>query len=360
MRRRDFISLIGGAAVAVPLAAPAERARPPDRNAHPWTRRGQRVRAFWQGLRQGLRALGHGDEDITIEIRGAEGRPERLPDLAAELVRLAPEVIVALGPAAAQAAKEATSTTPIVMVDVADPVAAGFVGSLPHLGKNITGLTSLSVETVRKRLQLLKTAPPGAKRIAILFESRNAGNLLQLEAARQAAPTLGVELIPVEVSKADEIDSAIATITRERADAFLVPNSGVFFLTERTIRELAMNRKLPAIYQDRRFVAAGGLMSYGTDLEDLYRHAAVYVDKILKGEKRADLPVEQPTKFELVINLKTAKELGLTIPPSILARADEVIECGGAISLARFLAPLWHCHSRLLLSNRARSGDLAM
>ena len=328
MNRRDLMILIGGAAVGASVAA----------RTQPLQRRRIAILTLGRGsvderepdrqgmLRQGLRALGYGDEDITIEFRAAEGHSERLPDLAAELVRLAPEVIVAYGPAAVQAAKQATSTIPIVMVDIADPVGAGFVGSLAHPAGNITGLANLAQETAGKRLQLLKTVIPGAKRIAILLNPKNAGNVLQSQAARQAAPTLGVEPLPVEVGKADEIDGAFGAIIREHADALFVPSDPVFASTARTIAELAMSRKLPAIYQYRLFVAAGGLMSYGTDLNDLYRRAGVYVDKIFKGEKPADLPVEQPTKFELVINLKTARALGLTIPPAILDLADEAIE----------------------------------
>ncbi len=275
---------------------------------------------------QGLRALGYDDQVIAIEIRAAEGHLERLPALAAELVELTPEVVVAPGPAAVQAAKAATSAIPIVMVDVADPVGAGFVADLAHPGSNITGLSNLARDTVGKRLQLLKTAVPGAGRIAIMLNPGNAGNVLQFRAAQEAAPTLGIELLPVQVINADAIDGAFAAMTREHADAFFVPDDPVFNLSMGTLTELAVRHKLPAIFQSREMVAAGGLMSYGTNLNDLYRQVAVYVDKILKGAKPADLPVEQPTKFELVINLKTAKALGLTVPQSLLARADEVIE----------------------------------
>jgi putative ABC transport system substrate-binding protein len=277
-------------------------------------------------LRQGLRALRFGDEDTAIEIRGAEGHVERLPGLAAEVVRLASVVIVALGPAAVQAAKQATSTIPIVMVNVADPVGAGLVASLARPGGNVTGLANLAHETVGKRLQLLKSVIPSAARVAILFNPGNAGNVLQLQAAKQAAQTLAVELLPVEVRIPDEIDGAFGAMTREHVDAFFVPDDPVFGLTASTITDLAVRSKLPTIFQSRRSVSAGGLMSYGTDLNDLYRRVSVYVDKILKGAKPADLPVEQPTKFELVINLKTAKALGLTVPPGMLDLADEVIE----------------------------------
>jgi putative ABC transport system substrate-binding protein len=320
MRRRELIILLGGAAVFRTLgtrAQPTKRRRiailipggVPDPRTGPIT--------------QGLRALGYGDQVIAIEIRAAEGHLERLPDLAAELVQLTPEVVIAPGPAAVQAAKEATSAIPIVMTDVADPVGAGFVADFAHPGGNITGLSNLARETAGKRLQLLKTAVPGAGRIAILLNPVNAGNLLQFRGVQEAAQTLGVALLPVQVINADGIDGAFAAMTREHADALFVPDDPVFSLP---VAELAVSNKLPAIFQSRRLVDAGGLMSYGTNLNDLYRQVAVYVDKILKGAKPADLPVEQPTKFELVINLKTAKALGLAVPPSLLARADEVIE----------------------------------
>jgi putative tryptophan/tyrosine transport system substrate-binding protein len=279
-----------------------------------------------EALRQGLRALGYGDENLEIEIRYADGHPGRLPDLAVELVHLAPEVIVAVGPAAVQAAKQATSTIPIVMVSFADPVGAGFVASLAHPGGNVTGLANLAQETMGKRLQLLKTAIPGSERIAILLNPGNPGNILQLQAARQPARTLRTELLSVEAGSLDDIDSAFGTMTRERADALIVLSDPISIEAKSRIVELAASHKLPAIYPIREFAVVGGLMSYGTDLNDLNRSAATFVDKILKGAKPADLPVEQPTKFSLVVNLKTAQALGLTIPPAILAGADEVIE----------------------------------
>jgi putative ABC transport system substrate-binding protein len=279
-----------------------------------------------EAFRQGLRALGYGDENLGIEIRYADGHAQRLADLAAELVHLALEVIVALGPAAVQAAKQATSTIPIVMVSVADPVGAGFVASLAHPGGNVTGLANLAQETMGKRLQLLKTAIPDAERIAILLNPGNPGNILQLQAARQPARTLRTELLSAEAGSLDDVDSAFATMTRERADALIVLADPISIAAKSRIVELAASHKLPAIYPTREFAMVGGLMSYGTHLNNLNRSAASYVDKILKGAKPADLPVEQPTKFELIVNLKTAQALGLTIPPAILAGADEVIE----------------------------------
>jgi putative ABC transport system substrate-binding protein len=280
---------------------------------------------FLGAFREGLRALGYRDDDIVIEMRYAEGHLERLPDLAAELVRLAPEVIVAPGPAAL-AVKHATATIPIVMVDIADPIAGGLVSSLAHPGGNVTGLANLAQETVGKRLQLLKATIPGAERIAILVNPGNPGNILQLQAARQAAGALRTELLSVEASVPGEIDSAFAAMIRERAEGLIVPSDYVFVLETSRIVALAASHKLPAIYQFRGFVATGGLMSYGSDVTDLFRRTATYVVKILKGAKPADLPVEQPTKFQLVVNLKAAQALGLTIPPAILAGADEIIE----------------------------------
>jgi putative tryptophan/tyrosine transport system substrate-binding protein len=276
-------------------------------------------------FRQGLRALGYRDEDIEIEERYADGHAERLPDLAADLVRLAPEVIVTNGPAV-EAAKQATSTIPIVMSNIADPVGRGLIASLAYPGGNITGLANLAHETVGKRLQLLKTATPSAERIAILLNPGNPGNILQLQAARQAALTLRIEVLSVEARTPDDIDGAFATIMRSHADALFVAADPIFTLAPGRVVKLAASHKLPAIYQSGNFVAAGGLMSYGTDVTDLSRQLATYVDKILKGAKPADLPVQQPANLQLVINLKTAQTLGLTIPPAILAGADEVIE----------------------------------
>jgi putative ABC transport system substrate-binding protein len=277
-------------------------------------------------FQKGLRALGYGDEGIAIEIRYADGQPERLPDLAAELVRLAPEVIVTGSVPGVEAAKHATSTIPIVMAGVGDPVAAGFVASLAHPAGNVTGLSSISPETAGKWLGLLKTAIPGAERIAILVNPDNPMQVSLLQAEQQAARTLRIELLPVESRAADEIDGAFAIMSRERAEALIVSGDPIFTSKTSRIVELAASHKLPAIYELREYVAIGGLMSYGEDLKDLLRRAAGYVDKILKGAKPADLPVEQPTKFLLVVNLKTAKALGLTIPTMILAGADEVID----------------------------------
>ncbi len=282
---------------------------------------------FLGAFRQGLRTLGYGDEDITIEIRYADGNQERLPELAAELVRIAPEVIVATSTAAIQAAKQATSTIPIVMVVSGDPVAIGFVASLARPGGNVTGLSIVvSNEIAGKWLQLLQTAIPGVKRIGFLINPSNPGIAAYLQVAQQAAQTLRIELLSVEARTAAEIDGAFAAMTREHADALIVPGDPMFLSEMSRIVELAASHKLPAIYGIREFAAVGGLIGYGADVKDNFRRAATYVDKILKGRKPADLPVEQPTKFQLVVNLKTAQALGVTIPTVILAGADEVIE----------------------------------
>jgi putative ABC transport system substrate-binding protein len=280
----------------------------------------------WEAFRQGLRALGYGEADITIERRWADGRVERLPELVVELLGLGPEVIVVGSSAAALAAKQATATIPIVVTAMNDPVGSGFAASLARPGGNVTGLSSQQEDTVAKELELLETAVPQAKRIAVLIDPGNPTHAGVLRTLEQAARTSGTELLSIEAGVSEEIEGAFSAMTRKHADA-LVALGGPLVMNQRSrIAELAASHKLPAIYYERELVIGGGLMSYGADLKDIYRRAATYVDKILKGAKPADLPVEQPTKFELVVNLKTARELGLTIPRSILARADEVIE----------------------------------
>jgi len=317
-------------AAAGPLLLPrAARAQPAKRRRIAYLATGSPATAdpLLEVFRQGLRSLGYGDDgDIEIEIRGADGQVERLPALAAELVRLAPDVIVIATPQAVFAAKQATSTIPIVMVAMGDPVGLGLVASLAHPGGNITGLSTVSPEMAGKWLQLLKTAIPGAERIAMLVNLRSSQQVPLLHAAQQAARTLRTDLLSVEASTSDEIDVAFATMAREHAEALIVTGDPIFFLERARIVELAAGHKLPSIYQWRQFAAIGGLMSYGPDQNDLFRRAATFVDKILKGARPADLPVEQRTKFQLVINLKAAQALGLTFPPLIFAGADEVIE----------------------------------
>ena len=264
-----------------------------------------------------------------IEYRDAEGKPERLPALAAELVALKVDVIVAPNTAQALAAKQATRTLPIVFAFVADPVASGLVTSLARPGGNVTGLSSLTPELVGKRLELLTQAVPGVSRVAVLWQPGAQGERTDkdmLKGADVAARALGVRLQFVEARGPADFDRAFSDMTRARAGALTVLGSTMFISERRRLVDLAAKNRLPAVYARREYVDAGGLMSYGPNLADLFRRAATYVDKILKGAKPADLPVEQPTKFELVINLKTAKALGLTIPQSLLGRADEVIQ----------------------------------
>lgn len=321
---RRLVLTVAGASL-LPRASRAQQAsRHPIAILFPGARgpSAERLGAF----RQGLRALGYGD-DVQLEIRYAEGKAERLPDLAAELVRLDPAIIVTGSNQAIQAAKQATATIPIVIAGSGDPVATGFVASLAHPGGNITGLSNLvSFEIAGKSMELLKEIIPGARRIAILLSAGNPGNAAQLQALRQAAQRLHTDIVSAEARAPADIDGVFTTLAVEHAEAFIVPGDPVFQTAKRRIVELAASNHLPAIYRWRDFVAIGGLMSYGPDLSDLWRAAAAYVDKILRGAKPADLPIEQPTKFQFVVNLKTAAALGLTIPPAILAAADDVIE----------------------------------
>ena len=316
------------AAVGVALPPRVARAQPVQRRRIAIL--GQASRAAtgekWEAFRQGLRALGYGEEDIAFESRWADGHVERLAPLAAELVRLAPEVIVVGSAAAVLAAKQATATIPIVVTVLNDPVGSGFVGSFAHPGGNVTGLSSQQEDTIAKELELLETVVPTAKRIAVLLDPANPTHAGVLRTLQLAAQTSRTALLPVEASAPGEVDGAFSAMAREHADGLVVLGGPLSMDQRSRIAELAAHQKLPAIYHQRELVLAGGLMSYGADHKDMNRRAATYVDKILKGAKPADLPVEQPTRFELVVNLKTAQELGLTIPPSILARADEVIE----------------------------------
>ncbi len=282
---------------------------------------------FLQAFRQGLRELGYVEgQNIAIEFRWAEGKYDRLPGLAAELVRLKVNVIVASGPPAIQAAKQATETIPIVMAAIADAVAAGFVASLARPGGNITGLSLMLPELVGKQLELLKEVVPKVSRVALLGNPANPPYAQQVRQAQDAARALGVRLQPLEARDPSEIDKAFAAITTERADAVIVLPDTVLLDHRTRIADHAVRRRLPTVSGQSEQAEGGGLLAYGPSISDGVRRAATYVDKILKGAKPADLPVEQPTKFELVINLKTAKALGLTIPPSLLQRADEVIQ----------------------------------
>ena len=280
-----------------------------------------------EAFRQGLRDLGYVEgKSIVIEWRYAEGKPDRLPVLAAELVRLKVDVIVTAGPASTRPAKEATSTIPIVMGFDNDPVGNGFVASLARPGGNITGLSTLAPEISGKQLELLMEIVPRLSRVAALGNSNEPGNAQALREVEVAAGAFGVQLQHLDVRDPKDIETAFREARKERAGAVLVLPSPVL-LTQRTqIVVLTVKSRLPAIYFATEFVDVGGLMTYGPRRTDSFRRAATYVDKILKGAKPADLPVEQPTKFELVINLKTAKQIGLTIPPNLLLRADKVIK----------------------------------
>jgi putative ABC transport system substrate-binding protein len=285
----------------------------------------------FEGIRLALRKLGYIEgQNIAIERRYAEGKRDRAPELAAELVRLKVDIIlVAGGDTWIRAAKNATKTIPIVMTGQgSDPVEAGFVQSLARPGGNVTGITNLNRELGGKRLELLKEAVPKVARVAVLYDPALPGSVLEVkEVLPVAARALGLTLQLWELRDADDFERVLAALSKERPDGLYVPASGPLIRASgKRIAGFALKSRLPSMYNYRQAVDAGGLMSYDADLADGYRRVATYVDKILKGAKSADLPVEQPTKFELVINLKTAKQIGLTIPPNVLARADKVIK----------------------------------
>jgi putative tryptophan/tyrosine transport system substrate-binding protein len=280
-----------------------------------------------EAFRQGLRQLGHVEgKNIVIEWRYAEGKPDRLPALAAELVRLRIDVIVTGGPVPTRAAKETTSTIPIVMAQDSDPVGSGFVASLARPGGNITGLATLAPELSGKQLELLKEIVPRLSRVAVFGNSINPVNAQMLREAEIAARAFGVQLQYLDVLDPKDIETAFRAASKERADAVLALPSFLLNSQQKQVVDLAVKNLLPAIYDRSEFVEAGGLMSYATSFTDLSRRAATYVDKILKGKTPADLPVEQPIKFEFIVNLKAAKQIGLTIPPKVLERADRVIK----------------------------------
>jgi putative ABC transport system substrate-binding protein len=327
MNRRDFVTLLGGAAAAWPLAA---RAQQPDRmrrigvlmNLAADDAEGQaRIAAFVQALQR----LGWSDgRNVRIDYRWAAGDAGRFHKYAEELLALLPDVILASATPSVQALQQVTDTVPIVFAIVADPVGAGFVDSLARPGGNVTGFTPFEYGISGKWLELIKELAPRATRVAVLRDLTI--GLGQLGAIQSVAPSLGIELRPVNVRDADEIERSIAAFAQGSNGALIVTASTSAIIHRELITTLAARNKLPAVYYTRYWVAGGGLMSYGPDFRDQFRQAAAYVDRILKGEKPADLPVQAPTKYQLVINLKTAKALGLTVPDSLLARADEVIE----------------------------------
>ena len=327
MDRRVFVGTLAGGLLAARRAVEAQQPAKiprigflvpgtPSASAH-----------FLDAFRHGLRALGHVEgQTIAIEYRTAEGRQERLPELAAELVRLEVDAIVAPTSAAALAAKHATTAIPIVMLVAGEPVQMGIVASLARPGGNITGLTSIGDELFAKQLQLLKEAVPALSRVAVLWNPANPSHGPRLKAIEAAARSLGMQPQLQEARGPDEFDHAFAAMTGARTGAVLVVSDALFYVHRTRIADLAAKARLPAMYGLREHVDAGGLVAYAANFADLYRRGALYVAKILKGAKPADLPVEQPTRFELVINAKTAKALGLTIPYALLLRADEVIQ----------------------------------
>jgi putative tryptophan/tyrosine transport system substrate-binding protein len=326
MMRRDFITLFGGAAAVWPFAAWAQQ---PDRM--------RRIGVLLVGLspeskeakhfRLGLRDAGYSEgRDVIIEWRSANGDYDRVPELVADLIHSKVDVIVQDSTVGTEVAKRSTSTIPIVMALVLDPVGSGLVKSLAHPGGNVTGLSMMTIELNSKRLQLLKEAIPQLTRAAVLWNPDHPSHAKVVEDLKVIAPSLSIELTFVGVRAPEQFGPAFSDISRAKAQALYVVEDPIFFAHRMILLELASTARLPTIHDLRRFPEEGALMSYGPDLHDLFRRAAVYVYRILKGAKPADLPVEQPTKFELVINLKTAKALGLDLPPTMLALADEVIE----------------------------------
>jgi len=328
MDRRVFITIVGGSIIAGPLAVKAQQVSKLPRIgvlAAGFPATSSHAAA---ALEQGLREHGYVEgQSIVVERRFGEARPERMSDMAAELVRMKVDLIVASTDAAIAAVKQRTRTIPIVMINSTDPVGTGFVASLARPGGNVTGLSSVSPELSAKRLEVLKEVVPGLSRVAIMWNPEVRGAVLDYKETEAAARLLRVQLQSVEVSRADDLDQAFSAIARGRADALVIPPiNAVLFANRGQVAARAQRNRIPSMAGQREYVDAGGLMAYGPSIPDAWRRAAVLVDKILKGAKPADLPVEQPTKFELVINLKTAKALGLTVPPTLYAFANEVIE----------------------------------
>jgi len=324
VRRRDIVVCLGSVALW-PLAARAQKKIP----TIGWLQAGSRAAQphLFEAFLQGLRELGYVDgQTIALEIREAQGQQERLPALAAELVRLDVDVLVAGTSAAVQAAINATRTIPIVIVAAGDPVRLGYVASLARPGGNVTGPSYMNTDTIAKRLQLLKEVVPELARVAVLKNSFNPIHAVFWQETVSAALNLRVTLQPVEVSRPQDFEAAFSAVMQTKAEAVLAFDDALTFTHRHRIGELAARHRLPMMYGFREFADAGGLMSCGANMRDHFRQPAKYVDKILRGAKPAELAIEQPTKHELVINLKTAKALGLTVPATLLARADEVIE----------------------------------
>jgi putative ABC transport system substrate-binding protein len=320
VRRREFL-LAAGTLLVAPIVAPAQGATKPYRIGVLQTEVSQTL------LQQSLRELGYVEgRDVVFETRNTEGRSERLDDFALDLVRLKVDVIVAINPAGALSAKRATTTIPIVMTNTPDPVQLGLVANLARPGGNITGTTTLTIDLSIKQLDLLKEAVPRASRVALLWNSDNPWHAVTVKALKARSGSLGLQLQALEVRGSDAFDSAFHSMTTERTQALLVLADPLTFFHRQRLADLAVKHRLPMMGSLRDYAEAGSLMSYWADTINVFRRAASYVDRILKGAKPGDLPIEQPTKFEFVINLKTAKTLGLTIPQSVLLRADRVIE----------------------------------
>jgi len=326
MRRRDFIKGIAGSAAAWPLAAHAQQAG--KRYKIGWLSAGSFERSpALAAFLDALRELGWIEgKTFAFERRYAENRPERLPELAAELVQLNVDVIVGVATLAPLAAKRATTTIPIIMTNAGDPLGTGLVDSLARPGGNVTGMSLMAPDLGGKRLELLKELLPGLARVAVLWNAANPYSARVFKQVQAAGGTLGIEVQSLEMRNPDDYDGAFEVARKQRPDAMITVEDPLTYTYRKRIADFAAGQQLPSLSGLSEFAVAGGLMSYGANNADLFRRAAGYVDKILKGAKPADLPVQQPTEFELVINLKTAKALGVTIPPSLLVRADEVIE----------------------------------
>jgi putative ABC transport system substrate-binding protein len=328
MKRREFMTLLGGVASLLPRAARAQQAGKISRIGYLGISSLAMEPHYVDAFRQKLRELGHLDgENIAIEYRWAEGQDDRLPTLAAELVSLKPDVIVTTGTPGALAVMQATQTIPIVMASSADPVRAGLVTNLARPGGNVTGFTIRGAELEGKRLEFLKQAIPGLARVAVIWNPNNLAIVANFETIKIAARALGITLDPItEVRRADELDNAFAVIAGARPQALAVVADRFLLSQRKRIVEFASANRLSSMYPYREYVAAGGLMSFAPSDVELFRGAATYVDKILNGAKPGDLPVQEPVRFELVINLKTAKAIGIDVPTSLLLRADELIE----------------------------------
>ena len=334
MDRRAFIGTLAGGLLTAPLAARAQQAgkvprigllspaSPSDAGRKP-----SDLAVLFAAFQDAMRELGYVDgQSIKIESRWAEDNYDRLPRLAADLVRLKVDVIVTYGTPASQAAKRATGTIPIVMAAIIDPVASGLVASIARPGGNVTGQSMMSPDLVGKQLEILRELVPKVSRVTLLHNPANPGNAPQVRNAQDAAGALGLRLQPLGARDPSEIDNAFAAMTNEQSGAVIVLVDAILQENRTRITDLAARHRLPAVYGLSEYAKAGGLLAYGPNRLDMFRHAVTYVDKILKGAKPGDLPIEQPQKFELIVNLKTAKALGLTIPQSLLLRADQVIE----------------------------------